>query len=79
MGRYYLHVFNDVITRDDEGMELADADAALAEARYIVGELAAESVRTEGHLVLSHKVVVEDAAGSEIGTVYFRDVISVHP
>lgn len=77
MPRYFLHLFNDETTIDEEGVELPDAAAALAKARSVVREMAADSVRNEGHLVLSHRVMIEDTDRSNVGTVYFRVVIAV--
>lgn len=77
MPRFFLHIFNGETTIDEEGIELPDAAAALAKARTVVREMAADSVRSEGHLVLSHRVFIEDGHRSEVGTVYFREVIAV--
>jgi hypothetical protein len=49
MPRFFLHVFNDETTVDEVGNELSDAAAASAKAGTVVREMAADSVRNEGH------------------------------
>ncbi|MDO7841919.1 DUF6894 family protein [Sphingomonas immobilis] len=77
MSRYYFHVFNDEETRDDEGQEFPDVAAAHARARYEVQRLAAHSITEHGHLVLHHRIEVEDQDGNWIATVQFGDVVEI--
>ncbi|RYE04445.1 MAG: hypothetical protein EOP61_00545 [Sphingomonadales bacterium] len=76
MTRYYFHLYNDEITHDEEGMELADLDAAREWGRREVQYQAAESVKAHGHLILSHRLVICDAGG-EVATITFGDVVRV--
>lgn len=46
MPRYFFHVLNDEQTVDQEGVELADQEAAMALAAAEARNLAAESVRS---------------------------------
>jgi hypothetical protein len=77
MQRYFFHIFNDTVTFDEEGIELpGDREAerrAYVEARI----LAAESIRSEGHLDLNHRIEVENAAGEKIAVVTFGDAVEV--
>jgi len=76
MPRYYFHVYDDEIACDDEGIELPDQDAAIAEATSGARSLACEQV-LKGRLKLHHCVVVADDSGSEFATIRFRDVVAV--
>ena len=79
MARYYFNVYNDEITLDDEGAEFDNAEAALRRAADEARNFAAESVKSLGHLVLHHRVEVEDEGRNKIGVVYFRDVVAILP
>ena len=76
MARYFFHLYNDMVTFDEEGVELASLAAAKEHGRRETQYQAAESVRTHGHLILSHKVVICDASG-ELASIAFGDVVSV--
>lgn len=76
MPRYYFHLFNDVNAEDEEGLILRDDTVAMQKAMTSARELAAESVR-EGHLVLDHRIEIENDGGQKIGVVRFRDVVRV--
>jgi hypothetical protein len=76
MPRFYFHLYNDVITCDEEGREIADVDTArsiaVAEARAL---LAAEAVK--GHIDFTHRVVIADEGGRVVATVTYRDAVAV--
>lgn len=76
MPRFYFHLFNDVTSLDEEGVELPDDAVAMQRAATNAREMAAQSVR-DGHLVLSHRIDVGNEAGDNIGTVRFGDVVQV--
>ena len=76
MPRYYFHLYNDAEILDHEGLELPNQAIALQRAADAAREMAAQSVR-DGRLVLDHRIVVCDQGGTEVGTVYFRDVVQV--
>ena len=76
MPRYFFNLFNDQTAIDEEGTEWADDPSALkAGAQYARG-MAAESV-LNGHLILDHRIEVQNSRRRKIGTIYFRDVVSV--
>jgi hypothetical protein len=79
MSRYYFNVYNDEITLDEEGAELADTSTALRRAADEARNFAAESVKAHGHLVLHHKIEVEDEGRNKVGVVFFRDVVAIEP
>lgn len=79
MPRFYFHILNDVETIDSEGAEFPDVAAAVARAEQEVRILAAESVKTHGHIVLSHCIQIEDEDGDVVAHVRFGDAIEIRP
>ena len=78
MPRYYFHVYNDDVTMDPEGAELADEHAARAYAVQSVRSLAADTV-LHGHLTAHHRVEFVDANQDPIGTVRFDEGVDIRP
>lgn len=76
MQRYFFDLFNDADTEDHEGSVLLDDTVALDRARRYALEMAAESLKQHGHVVMSHKIVVRSEAGFCF-TVRFGDVVSI--
>lgn len=76
MARFYFHLFNDLTSIDEEGVDLPNVAAAMERAIAYAREMAAESVR-EGHLVLDHRIDLANDARQTIETVYFGDVVRV--
>jgi hypothetical protein len=77
MERYFFHVFNDEITLDEEGSEYEFPQAARASAAAEARNLAAHSITAHGHLVLHHRIEVEDAAGRHVTAVTFGEAVEV--
>ena len=78
MPTYYFNVYNDDVTLDDEGSELADDHAARARAVKEARALAADTVR-RGHFVGHHRIEVTDEHQNVIGTVRFDEAVHVSP
>lgn len=76
MAKFFFHLLNDENTWDQEGVELADDGEALRQGALAAREMAAQSVR-EGHLVLSHRIVVCADNNRTIGTIHFRDAVEI--
>ncbi len=76
MPLYYFQVFNDDVTLDDEGAELADDEAALAHGVKEARALAAYSVQ-HGHLVGSHRIDIVDADRRPVGSVRFDEAVNI--
>jgi hypothetical protein len=76
MPRYYLHVYNDIVALDDEGLERPGLREVLIEAERGARELAADEVR-HGTLHLDHRIEVADENGSVVATIMFRDLVRV--
>ncbi|EJU11420.1 hypothetical protein LH128_18969 [Sphingomonas sp. LH128] len=77
MPLYFFDIYNDETTEDESGIELADSEAALKRARAEAQNLAVESIREHGHLILDHRIVVRDGNGATIGQVRFDEAVEV--
>ena len=78
MPHYYFNVYNDDVTLDPEGAELADEHAAQAYAVKEVRHLAAETV-LHGHLTAHHRVEVVDENQKLLHTVRFDEGVQIRP
>jgi hypothetical protein len=78
MPLYYFHVYDDDITMDDQGAELADEHAARDHALKEARALAADTV-LHGHLVGHHRIEIVDADQKPIGTVRFDEAVEIRP
>ena len=76
MARFYFHVHNDVVTIDEQGLDMSGPAAAREQAIIEARELACETVR-KGYLQLSHRIEVVDESGKRIANVTMRDAIEV--
>lgn len=73
---YFFNIYNDDVTEDYEGRDLADAQAARAYAVQAARALAAETV-VQGHLIGSHRIEIVDSDRKPIGTVRFKDAVRI--
>ena len=78
MPLYYFNIYNDDMTLDYEGAELADEHAARAYAVQAVRELAAETA-LHGHLIGHHRVEYVDTAQNPLGEVRFDEAVEISP
>lgn len=78
MPLYYFNIYNDDVTLDEEGADLADEHAARAYAVKAVRELAAETA-LHGHLVGHHRVEYVDAGQNVLGEVRFDEAVKISP
>ena len=76
MPLYYFHVYNDAVTMDEEGAELADVQAAQAYAVKAARSLAAETA-LHGYLDVTHYIHIEDEARQTIGKVAFGEAVEI--
>jgi len=76
MPLYYFNVYNDDVTIDPEGAELADPHAARAYAVKAARALASETV-LHGHLVGSHRIEIVDAHQKPVDIVRFGDAVDI--
>ncbi|MEG3086000.1 DUF6894 family protein [Sphingomonas sp. PB4P5] len=77
MQRFYFHVFNDEETRDEIGQVFSNLAAAQTSAELDCVALAAASVTEHRHLIMHHRIEIEDKTGAVLSTVRFGDVIDV--
>ena len=78
MPRYYFNVYNDDVTMDPEGTELADEQAARAYAVQAIRSLAADTV-LHGHLTAHHRVEIVDENREPVASVRFDEGIAIRP
>lgn len=72
VARFYFHVYNHVVTMDEEGQDLADAGAAMREAIRSARALICEDIRNGG-VDLRHRIEVEDDKGAPVLSLAYRD------
>jgi hypothetical protein len=75
--RYYFHLFNDMNVPDDEGEDLPDLAAAESFSLRQARALIAAAVTDHGRIVLSHRIEIEDDRHDLVGTVRFRDAVTI--
>ena len=75
---YYFNVYNDVVSMDREGAELADVPAARAFAVKAARSLAADSV-LHGHLVGSHRIDIVNEDQEPVDSVRFNEAVEIKP
>ncbi len=77
MPRFYMHVCNgNGFVEDEEGVELADGDAARAKAIEAARDIMASDLR-RGELDLSSFIEVEDEAHGLVFTLHFSDAVKL--
>lgn len=76
MPRYFFHLYDDVVVRDEEGQELLDDAAARQMGMRSARQMASAQV-LEGHLNLDHRIEVADESDTILTTVMFKDVVVV--
>lgn len=76
MPLYLFNIRNDDDTDDYEGKELADDAAAHAYAVAAARSLAAETVGL-GHLTLSHRIEIVNAARELVDVVTFAEAVEI--
>lgn len=78
MPLYYFNIYNDDVTLDEEGAELADIHAAQAHAVTAARSLAAETVR-HGHLTQADYIEIVDRDQNSMGKVRFGEAVDIRP
>ena len=76
MPRYYFHLYNDVVSMDEEGVDLPDLEAAHANGIREAREMMLEMV-TEGRINFSHRIDITDSSGIVIESVTFGEAVKV--
>lgn len=78
MPRFFFHLYDDIVARDEEGQELPDEEAARSKAFVSAREMVCAEV-LQGHLNLRHRIEVEDESGMLLASVHFRDAVEIEP
>jgi hypothetical protein len=77
MPRYFFHVYNGQgLTRDDEGIDLADQAAALRMAMDSIRSIISEEAR-KGVIDLDGRIEVTDESASTLDSVVFVDAFTL--
>ena len=76
MPRYFFHLYNDVISMDEEGLELPDLDAAHANGIKEAREMMVDSV-SEGRINFSHRIDIADESGAVVDSVVFAEAVTI--
>ncbi len=76
MPRYFFHLHNGALSRDEEGRELPDLEAARQEAIKAARELMGEDIK-EGLLRLGHRIEIGDEDGREVLMVPFAEAVMI--
>ena len=76
MPRFYLHLYDDHVVKDEEGIFLADADEARREAVRNARSIIAEQAEN-GRINLKHWIDIVDENGEPVLTVPFSSAVSV--
>jgi hypothetical protein len=76
MPRYYRHLQQgDQLIHDSDGIELADLEAARADALEGIRDILAEAIRRGNDVPLDDAIVITDEAGQELMTVPFIEAL----
>jgi hypothetical protein len=79
MPRYHLHIYNRAgVSRDEEGLELPDLEAARESATEGIRSILSEEVRG-GRFDLEGRVEIADGAGTVLEIVRFPEAVEVRP
>ncbi len=76
MPRFFFHVIDDVVVKDEDGLELADAQAARAAALAGARAMMCDQIM-RGRLSLHHRIEVEDERGSPVLALTFGDAVQI--
>jgi hypothetical protein len=74
--RFHLNLYNDVISLDEEGVDLPDLEAARDAAIVNIRDVMRDEL-VKGHITLGHRVEIVNERGRILATVFFRDAVTV--
>jgi hypothetical protein len=76
MPLYFFHLYNDIISMDEEGTDFPDLDAAHANGIKEAREMMLDTV-AEGRINFSHRIDIADASGAVVDSVMFSEAVKV--
>jgi hypothetical protein len=77
MPKFFFHLHNNVHVHDDVGTDLPSLDEARIKAVGAARGVMAEDIIEEGHITLSHRITIANAAGDELLELPFRACVEV--
>jgi len=78
MPLFFLHVYNRTgCSRDEEGLELPDLEAARAEAVGGIRSILQDEV-AHGSIDFEGRIEIADESGQVLATVHFHDAVEVY-
>jgi hypothetical protein len=77
MPRYYIHIYDDAVMIDRDGMELRDLAAAKHEAIRGARSMMAEHLVAGRPLQLFHRVEIADESGKVLAVIPFRELVTI--
>lgn len=76
MPRFFFHVYDEALVKDEDGIELADATAARLAALAGARALMCDQLKT-GRLSLHHRIEVVDETGARVLSLPFGDAVRI--
>lgn len=73
--RYFFHLHDDIVAMDEEGLELADDEAARRHAMDGARDMVCSQVKM-GHLNLDHWIEIVDDRGRPVDRMAFRQAFT---
>ena len=77
MPRFYFHLRDDLDARDEEGVELPDAESARAYAVTNARDIMSGTLKRQGRISLWHRIDVEDEHGALVMAVPFSTSVEI--
>jgi hypothetical protein len=77
MPRFFFDLHNDIDAQDEEGRDLPDVDAVVAEAVKEARALIKASIDETGRIDLRHHIDVRDVSGNTVFVIHFEDAVTV--
>jgi len=75
MPRYFFHLYDGTETRDPDGLELPDIEAARVVATHELRQLATYEVHRGGGVKLSDRIDIVDESGRVLDNVCYADIV----
>jgi hypothetical protein len=72
--RYYFHLYNDEVLRDETGEEFVSPEAARKAAVRGISELIAEQIAEGRQVDLRHRIEIADGRGEILFVIRFADL-----
>lgn len=76
MPRYFFHVYDELVLRDEDGIEFSGEEAARDAALAGVRALICDQVKA-GRLNLNYRIEVEDESGGALFTLPFAEAVTI--